>query len=252
MKKRRRGRGSRCSRASGSPRRPRRACRSDRGAGDEHRQRREHERCAQDGPDADGLRARTAYRRRGDGPTIAMTGISVSGIAVATAARTLPTAPSARSRMPEPLDPVREELGGEEDDASETTSRTISTDALVAPRWPYGPKVSPDHRAGGRRHRAGPARRPDDGACQGTTPSGAECRRAKLQRQRTRQPSRHRAGRRRCRGEATGGCCGAYGRSATCRARLARSSACAGAGRRCPSCGAARSSRARSGIGGGG
>ena len=35
------------------------------------------------------------------GPTMAITGMSVSGIAVATAARTLPTAPSARlSRCP--------------------------------------------------------------------------------------------------------------------------------------------------------
>ena len=56
----------------------------------------------------------SADRRR---DRIAMSGIIVSGRAVPTAARTDPTAPSARpSLWPEPLDPVGEQLGAEEDD----------------------------------------------------------------------------------------------------------------------------------------
>ena len=58
-----------------------------------------------------------------------MTGISVSGIAVATAARTLPTAPSARfSRWPNHSMPFVNSSAAIRMTASETTRRTMSTD----------------------------------------------------------------------------------------------------------------------------
>ena len=67
----------------------------DADAGHEHGQRGEHERRAQDGADADVV-GRAPDRRRWPQKRIATSGIIVSGSAVPTAARTLPTAPSAR------------------------------------------------------------------------------------------------------------------------------------------------------------
>ncbi len=63
----------------------------------EHGQRGEHERRAEDGAHADPVAGRRADRRPAS--RIATSGIIVSGSAVPTAARTLPTAPSASSSL---------------------------------------------------------------------------------------------------------------------------------------------------------
>ena len=60
-----------------------------------------------------------------------MTGISVSGSAVATAARTLPTAPSARfSLWPNHSMPLVNSSAASRITASDTMSRTMSTGDL--------------------------------------------------------------------------------------------------------------------------
>ena len=70
------------------------------------------------------------------GPRMAMTGISVSGMAVATAARTLPTAPSARfSRWPNHSIPLVNSSAAIRMIASEPIRRTMST---RQPRWLQG------------------------------------------------------------------------------------------------------------------
>ena len=62
------------------------------------------------------------------GPTMAITGISVSGMAVATAANTLPTAPSARfSLWPNHSIPLVKSSAPIRMSASDPTSRTTST-----------------------------------------------------------------------------------------------------------------------------
>ena len=84
------------------------------------------------------------------GPRIAITGMSVSGMAVATAARTLPTAPSARfSLCPSHSMPFVKSSAAIRMIASEPTSRTMSTseDYLQWPERSRRPKVSPDRHA---------------------------------------------------------------------------------------------------------
>ena len=83
-------------------------------AGHEHGQCREHEGRTENGADADLVAAASLAV---PAKRIATSGIIVSGRAVPTAARTLPTAPSARLQLvPEPLDAVGEELGRDQDD----------------------------------------------------------------------------------------------------------------------------------------
>ena len=78
----------------------------DRDTGHEHRERREHERRTEDGPDADLVRRVAPAPNR-----IAMIGIIVSGRAVPTAASTEPDRAFGELELaPEPLDAVREQL----------------------------------------------------------------------------------------------------------------------------------------------
>ena len=106
-------------------------------------------------PTACELSVATPPRRTG--PRIAITGMSVSGMAVATAARTLPTAPSARfSLWPSHSMPFVKSSAAIRMITSEPTSRTMSTgkpNLRSTPRQParavaMGPKVSPDRCTG--------------------------------------------------------------------------------------------------------
>ena len=84
----------------------------DADAGDEHRERREHERRPEDRPHADRVRRLAAAAN-----AIAMIGIIVSGSAVPTAASTEPDRALGQLELAaEPLDAVREQLGAEQDD----------------------------------------------------------------------------------------------------------------------------------------